>query len=135
MLMRLRTTITAIILILLVLSTAFAADFRCSECGMKVDITSKFSAKTTQGDATLYFCDIGDLFAYLKKHAVVNDARIEVKDFTSGAWLDARKAFYVHAEQKFSTPMGWGIAAFINKDDASKFGIAMDFDAAAKALK
>ena len=135
MLMRLRTTIATLVLMLLILSTAFAADtFRCTECGMKVDITSKFSAKTTQGDTTLYFCDIGDLFAYLKKHAV-SDARIEVKDFTSGAWLDARKAFYVHAEQKFSTPMGWGIAAFINKDDASKFGTAMDFDAAAKALK
>ena len=131
---RLRTTITTLVLILLILSTAFAADIRCTECGMKVDIASKFSAKTTQGDTTLFFCDIGDLFAYLKKHTA-NDVRIEVKDFASGAWLDARKAFYVHAEQKFSTPMGWGIAAFINKDDAAKFGIAMDFDAAAKALK
>ena len=135
MLMRLRITISAIVFMLLILSTAFAADtIRCTECGMKVDITSKFSAKTTQGDATLYFCDIGDLFAYLKKHNL-KDARIEVKDFTSGAWLDARKAFYVHAEQKFSTPMGWGIAAFISKDDAAKFGTTMDFDTTAKALK
>jgi hypothetical protein len=31
--------------------------------------------------------------------------------------------------------MGWGIAAFINKDDAAKFGMAMDFDATVKALK
>jgi nitrous oxide reductase accessory protein NosL len=131
---RLRTTIPTLVVILLILSTAFAADIRCTECGMKVDIASKFSAKTTQGDTTLFFCDIGDLFAYLKKHTI-NDARSEVKDFSSGAWLDARKAFYVHAEQKFSTPMGWGIAAFINKDDAAKFGIAMDFDTTAKALK
>lgn len=135
MLMRLRTTITTLVLVLLILSTAFAADtVSCTECGMKVDITSKFSAKTMQGDTTLYFCDIGDLFAYLKKHTV-NNARIEVKDFASGAWLDARKAFYVHAEQKFSTPMGWGIAAFMSKDDAAKFGTIMDFDTTAKALK
>jgi nitrous oxide reductase accessory protein NosL len=132
--MRLRTPNITLVLILLSLCTAFAADIRCSECGMRVDIASKFSAKTTQGDTTLFFCDIGDLFAYLKKHNV-NDARIEVKDFASGALLDARKAFYVHAEKKFSTPMGWGIAAFINKDDAAKFGIAMDFDTTAKALK
>jgi len=132
--MRLRTTITTIVLILLICSTAFAADITCSECGMRVDIASKFSAKTTQGDTTLFFCDIGDLFGYLKKHNL-NDARIEVKDFAGGAWFDARKAFYVHAEQKFNTPMGWGIAAFINKDDAAKFGIAMDFAATAKALK
>jgi nitrous oxide reductase accessory protein NosL len=133
MLVRLRTTITTLVLILLVLSTAFAADFRCSECGMTVDTASKFSAKTTQGDTTLFFCDIGDLFGYLKKHNL-KDARIEVKDFTSGTLFDGRKAFYVHAE-KFNTPMGWGIAAFMNKDDAAKFGIAMDFDAAVKALK
>jgi nitrous oxide reductase accessory protein NosL len=131
--MRLRTTITTIVLILLICFTAFAADFRCSECGMKVDTASKFSAKATKGDTTLYFCDIGDLFGYLKKHNL-NDARIEVKDFAGGAWFDARKAFYVHAD-KFNTPMGWGFAAFINKDDAAKFGMAMDFDAAAKALK
>jgi copper chaperone NosL len=131
--MRLWTTITTVILILLVFSTAFAADFRCSECGMKVDVASKFSAKATKGDTTLYFCDIGDLFGYLKKHALT-DARIEVKDFSSGAWFDARKAFYVHAD-KFNTPMGWGIAAFMNKDDAAKFGMAMDFDATAKGLK
>jgi nitrous oxide reductase accessory protein NosL len=132
--MRLRTAVTTFVIMLLVLSTAFAADIRCSECGMRVDAASKFSARTTQGDTTLFFCDIGDLFAYLKKHNL-KDARIEVKDFASGAWLDARKAFYVHAEQKFNTPMGWGIAAFISKDDAAKSGIAMDFDAAAKALK
>jgi nitrous oxide reductase accessory protein NosL len=134
MLMRLRTPLITLVLILLSLSTAFAADIRCAECGMKVDAASKFSAKTTQGDTTLFFCDIGDLFGYLKKHNL-NDARIEVKDFASGAWLDARKAFYVHAEQKFITPMGWGIAAFISKDDAAKFGNAMDFDTTAKALK
>jgi nitrous oxide reductase accessory protein NosL len=132
--MRLRTPIITLVLILLILSTAFAADIRCAECGMRVDVASKFSARTTQGDTMLFFCDIGDLFAYLKKHNV-NDARIEVKDFAGGAWLDARKAFYVRAEQKFSTPMGWGIAAFISRDDAAKFGSAMDFDAAAKALK
>jgi nitrous oxide reductase accessory protein NosL len=134
MLMRLRTAVATIVLFLLVLSIAVAADIRCSECGMSVDTASKFSAKTTQGDTALFFCDIGDLFTYLKKHPL-NDARIEVKDFASGALLDARKAFYVHAEKKFNTPMGWGMAAFANKDDASKFGIAMDFDTAAKTLK
>jgi len=134
MLMRLRTTVATLVLILLMLSIASAADIRCAECGMMVDTASKFSARTSQGDTALFFCDIGDLFAYLKKHAL-SDARIEVKDFSGGAWLDARKAFYVHAEKKFKTPMGWGIAAFVNKDEAAKFGVAMDFDATSKALK
>jgi nitrous oxide reductase accessory protein NosL len=134
MLMRSRTAVITLVLTLLFLTVAYAEAIRCVECGMMVDTASKFSAKTTQGDKTLFFCDIGDLFAYLKKHNV-NDARIEVKDFSSGTWFDARKAFYVHAEKKFSTPMGWGIAAFLNKDEAAKFGIAMDFESAAKALK
>jgi nitrous oxide reductase accessory protein NosL len=134
MLMRSRTAVITLVLTLLLLSPAYAEAIRCAECGMMVDTASKFSARTTQGDKTLFFCDIGDLFAYLKKHNV-KDALTEVKDFTSGTWLDARKAFYVHAEKKFSTPMGWGIAAFIDKDEAAKFGIAMDFETIAKALK
>ena len=134
--MRLRSGMTVItfMLILLFLSTASAGDLKCAECGMKVDMASKFSARTAHGDTTLLFCDIGDLFTYLKKKNV-QDARIEVKDYTDGSWIDARKTFYVHAEKKFNTPMGWGIAAFKNKDEAEKFGIAMDFYAAAKALK
>ena len=33
---------------------------------MKAEMDSKFTSKITQGDTTLFFCDIGDLFAYLK---------------------------------------------------------------------
>ena len=124
----------ALALFLLFLSTASAADIMCTECGMRVDMASKFSCRTIQGDTTRYFCDIGDLLTYLKKNDP-KDARIEVKDYASGAWIDARNAFYVHAEKKFSTPMGWGIAAFKNRDEAAKFGSAMDFDATVKALK
>jgi nitrous oxide reductase accessory protein NosL len=132
--LRLRTTLSALLFTLLFLSTASAADIRCAECGMMVDIASKYSARNTQGDTALYFCDIGDLLIYLKKHNA-KDARIEVKDYPTGAWIDARTAFYVRAEKKFNTPMGWGIAAFKDKGESGKFGVAMDFDAAAKALK
>ncbi len=34
---------------------------------MMVQMDSKFTSKITQGETTLYFCDIGDLFTYLKK--------------------------------------------------------------------
>ena len=135
MLMRLRTTISAIVFMLLILSTAFAADtIRCTECGMKVDITSKFSAKTTQGDATLYFCDIGDLFTYLIGKRPQN-VRALVKDYQTGEWLDAHQAFYVHDGKKFISPMGWGIAAFRDRKDAAGFGSVMDFDGALQAVK
>jgi nitrous oxide reductase accessory protein NosL len=123
-----------ITLILISLSPVHAKEIRCTECGMMVMMDSKFTSKITQGDAPLYFCDIGDLFTYLKRKNV-QDARIEVKDYTSGEWIDARKAFYVKSGKKFDSPMGWGIAAFKDKNEASQSGSVMDFESTAKAWK
>jgi len=111
-----------------------AMDNRCAECGMTVTMDSPFIAKIFLSDRTLYFCDIGDLFVYLTKKNL-KDARSEVKDYTTGAWIDARKAYYVHSEKKFRTPMAWGVAAFKDKSEASQSGAVMDFDAAARIFK
>jgi len=134
MIRRLKTLGIAIALIAMALSPAHAGDTTCAECGMMVKMDSPFTAKITQGDTMLYFCDIGDLFAYLRKKNL-NNARAEVRDYPTGAWVDARKANYVHAEKKFRTPMGWGIAAFKNADEASQSGTMMDFDTMTKTLK
>jgi nitrous oxide reductase accessory protein NosL len=133
MLMQSRTALITILLTLLFLSNASAASVRCAECGMMVRMDSKFTAKITQGDTTLYFCDIGDLFSYLKKKSVQD--KIEVKDFASGAWIDARKAFYVNSGKKFNTPMGWGIAAFKDQNEAAQSGSVMDFEGTVKGWK
>ncbi len=106
----------------------------CTECGMMLDINSPFTAKITSDSKISYFCDIGDLFSYLKRKDA-QGAAIEVRDFVSNEWIDGRKAFFVKAEKKFKTPMGWGVAAFRDKGKASESGAAMDFDAMAKALK
>ncbi len=111
-----------------------AETITCAECGMKSDLASKFTSKIIQGEKTLYFCDIGDLFTYLNKKKPEN-ARAEVKDYNTGEWLDVHKAFYVHADKKFRTPMGWGIASFKDKNDAAAYGIVMDFEGAIKAVK
>jgi len=127
-------TAVAVSLMLFTCSPAPAADMKCAECGMVVMKDSKFSAKMLQGNTTLHFCDIGDLFVFLKRKGV-KDAGAEVKDYMTGEWIDARKAYYVKSDKKFNTPMGWGIAAFKDKSEASKSGSAMDFDSASKALK
>jgi len=101
---------------------------------MIVMMDSHFTGKTIQGESTLYFCDIGDLFSYLKRKDP-KDAKIEVKDYQSGAWIDARTAYFVRSEKKFKTPMGWGIAAFAHKNEASTSGNALDFESMLKALK
>lgn len=113
---------------------AFSETVRCTECGMMVDMNSRFTAKILQGDATSFFCDIGDLFSYLKRKKPAN-FRAAVKDHPSGDWIDANTAYYVHNDKKFKTPMGWGYAAFRDKSRATESGEMMDFDAAMKALK
>ncbi len=130
-----RTTAYALSLIVFSFTALPAAEtVKCSECGMTVDVDSKFESKIVQADRTLYFCDIGDLFSYLKRTNLGN-FKAEVRDYKTGDWIEARTAQYVHAEKKFRTPMGWGIASFRNRKDAAEFGAVMDFDAAVKALQ
>ena len=118
--------------------SAFAAthaeSIQCTECGMTVDLNSKFSARIVTGKTTSYFCDIGDLFSYLKRTGMTS-AGAEVKDYSTGEWLSAGKAFYVHDDTKFKSPMGWGIAAFNEKTRAASAGAVLDFDSTAKSLK
>jgi len=113
---------------------AVAEPVNCTECGMIVDMNSRFTAKIVQGDATSYFCDIGDLFSYLKRNKPAH-VNVAVKDYPGGEWIDAKTAYFVHNEKKFKTPMAWGFAAFRDKSRASEAGEMMDFDAAMKALK
>jgi nitrous oxide reductase accessory protein NosL len=118
----------------IVMSAAFAADIPCSQCGMIVDAGSKFAAKIVAGERTLSFCDIGDLFVYLKRKKMSADGAF-VKDHPSGEWVEAKTAYFVHDEKKFKTPMGWGVAAYRDRNRAAEAGKAMDFDAAAKAMR
>ncbi len=113
---------------------SLAADMKCAECGMMVDTGSKFYAWIVQDGNELPFCDIGDLLTYINKKSL-SPATARVKDYLSGETIEANKALYVHAEKAFKTPMGWGIAAFKNKQEAAKFGAVMDFPGAAKMLK
>ena len=131
---KLRTSLSVLILVVACSIPAFSETIHCTQCGMTVDMDSKFTAKIVRADTALYFCDIGDLFSYLKKNDA-KEGRPEVKDYDTGEWIDAGKAYYVHAENKFRTPMGWGIAAFKERKNAEAFGGPADFEAAAKSLK
>ncbi len=112
----------------------FAGAPSCMQCGMDVDLNSKYAAKIVQGETTSYFCDIGDLFAYLNAKGGQFSGAM-VRDYDSGDWIDVSKAFYVRAVKKFSTPMGWGVAAFREKNRAMEFGTVMDADGARTGLK
>ncbi len=123
------------LIILFAAGAAWSADtVKCAECGMSCSVTAPFTSRIVLGDQTLYFCDVGDLFSYLIRKNP-SATRVEVKDYSTGEWIDAHKAYYVQSGKKFRTPMGWGIAAFKDKDRAAGFGSVMDFDATAKAVK
>lgn len=124
-----------LIIVILACSLPLAAEtIQCTECGMMVDMNSKFTARIVTGNTTSYFCDIGDLFTYLKRTRTTA-AGAGVKDFATGEWLPADKAFYVRNDKKFKTPMGWGVAAFKDKTSAAASGAVLDFDSTTKTLK
>jgi len=128
-------TITVIVMCTLGAAVVgIAGQIKCTECGMFVDMNSKFTSKIVQGNTTLYFCDIGDFFSYLKRKGL-QDVDAQVRDYATGEWIDAKKASYVHAENKFRSPMGWGIAAFKDKISAAESGKVMDFNATALTFK
>lgn len=129
-----RFFLSAALLVVALAHPIAAETAKCAECGMACDVAAKFTSRITQGDQTLYFCDIGDLFSFLNRTRP-SEGRIEVKDYFTGEWIDAHQANYVHSGKKFKTPMGWGIASFLDKNKASEFGRVSDFEGTAKALK
>lgn len=113
---------------------AFGETIHCAECGMMADTGATFTARIVQSDKNLYFCDIGDLLVYWGKKKPQN-VRAEVKNYPDGAWVDAQKAFFVHSSKIFNTPMGWGIAAFKDKNEAAGRGKVMLYNDAIKAVQ
>jgi len=104
----------------------------CAECGMSAKVANRFTARIVQGGNTRYFCDIGDLAAFIERTRP-KDAAAAVHDFTSGEWIDAGAAFFVIDKKVFSSPMGWGVAAF--RDRTVALGTPLDFEALRKALR
>jgi nitrous oxide reductase accessory protein NosL len=130
------TRAAAAVAFLIVMTTAglTAEQLKCAECGMPVDMAAPFSSKIIAGDHHLYFCDIGDLLIYLREK-MLGTTHARVKDYQSGEWIEAAKAFYVLEPRRFITPMGWGVAAFKDNKDAEKFGKALDMTVATRRLK
>ena len=106
----------------------------CAECGMTIDRDSKFASEVIDvKGGRLFFCDIGDMLYHFRK-SKSSIRSVYVRDFTTGEWVDGRKARYV-PDKNFVTPMSWGIAAFSSNADAVKWGVPADFDAAFGLVK
>ncbi len=113
---------------------ALAGSARCTQCGMVVDAKSRSTSRIVQGEKALMFCDVGDLLTYLNRSSAP-PAGAEVRDYRSGEWISAERAFYVHSAAAFRTPMGWGIVAFESRKEAEAFGAPLDLAGARRAVR
>ncbi len=130
-----RISFAAVALPVVLAVVVFASDtIKCAECGMQSELASKFTSRTIEGGKDVYFCDIGDLLTYLNKKKQPG-IRAEVKDHVTGAWIDAGKAVFVQNGKTFNSPMGWGIAAFKDRKDASAAGTPLNLADALKAVR
>jgi copper chaperone NosL len=88
----------------------------CDRCNMIINEEKFAAAYWTEDGEARRFDDIGGMLAYTsEKNDVV--ASYWVHDFDTGEWVRAEGAYYV-LDSNLMTPMGFGIAAFAEKDQA-----------------
>jgi copper chaperone NosL len=94
---------------------------RCVACGMHILDTRYASEVILSNGEVLKFDDIGEMFLYLRSKKVApEDVRaLYVQDFRSRQWLSAKEAIYV-VSREIQTPMGTGVIAFANRDEAER---------------
>jgi copper chaperone NosL len=98
----------------------------CAHCGMIIS-EPRFAAASwvasDTGPAARLFDDIGDLVAYEDQNPDLHVLSRYVHDYRTEEWLDAEDATFVRTEAA-STPMGSGVVAFGDFDDAVDFAAA-----------
>lgn len=89
-----------------------------SEMGMFVVDPRYTAAYLPEKGDWILFDDLGELFRYRVTRFPDNVAQvIWVNDYHDKKWLKAEDAWYLQTTE-LHTPMGWGLAAFRNEDQA-----------------
>jgi copper chaperone NosL len=91
----------------------------CSVCGMILSDPRYASAALTTDDVAL-FDDIGELIEWRRKHPSLQVRISYVHDHTTKQWIRADSATFVKSPA-VASPMGHGIAAFANAQQAAAF--------------
>lgn len=92
----------------------------CDHCNMIISEPRFAAAYAAETGETRRFDDIGEMFLYARESG--EDVRSYwVHDFHSESWLKADGATFVH-NPDLTTPMGWGIAAFSQAEEAQAYG-------------
>lgn len=77
------------------------------------------AAFVSENGDTFKFDDIGCMRRFKEIHPSVSGRRW-VHDFISERWIGEKNAYVVHSKD-LATPMGYGLAAFSNREDAERF--------------
>jgi len=88
----------------------------CERCGMIISEEKYAAAYWTEGGEARRFDDIGGMLAY-NSELSEDVASYWVHDFANGEWIRAEGAYYVLTSD-LMTPMGFGIAAFADEQQA-----------------
>lgn len=93
----------------------------CAFCGMPIR-DPRFACEVIYRDGSVVKTDeVGEMFENLPGMASNPEiAAVFVHDYYTGEWIDGREAYYVRGGEVF-TPMGYGVVAFKNRNDAERF--------------
>ena len=91
----------------------------CAFCGMLISEERFAAALATATGETETFDDVGCLLHVFTRQDR-SMAHVWVHDYSSGRWLEAPHAVFVHSDQ-VPTPMGGGLFAFSTQEAAEQF--------------
>jgi copper chaperone NosL len=91
----------------------------CQRCGMIISEERFAGALVTAGGDAALFDDVGELVLTVQEEGLDN-RRAWAHDRGTGAWIDAVSASFVRGDAG-ATPMGTGVVAFAQRDDADAF--------------
>lgn len=94
----------------------FGSD-RCDQCGMIIS-EARFAAAWQIGRVVRRYDDIGCLVRGSGARLAAGEGRACVHDAAHGGWIEAASAIFAHSP-KILTPMGYGIAAFADREAAA----------------
>jgi len=108
----------------------------CERCKMIISDKNFAASVTNEQDGKIYyFDDIGCAILWFKEKNIKwgDSAKIQVVDFDTQKWIDAKSAFYSSPN---ITPMSYGFAAYSEKSKITKDKEVVNFaEVQARVLK
>ena len=106
----------------------------CARCVMVVsDRQNTVQVRDPKNGKSYMFDDLGCMVLWFKENNIEwkDQAIVWVTDVKTGAWIDAKKAFY---DTKNVTPMAYGFSAHKNRESIKKDEEIIDFNEVSRRI-